>query len=324
MTRPAARTLVVVGLAACALAAAVAVSALAATGARAARPRLAKGRILRIADRAAAAAGDPTPTLIQYSEGTASRANRVAGGDRVPGNRWSYLIAERGAFTQRDVPLPRGAGAPSGDALTLVVDAATGGVSDIGVSNRYPRLAVLGVVRTVIRQLPPGCLQKAPTRLLPEQWRRARTTLAPAGANSIQLCRYSGLNARPPLTLDRARLLGRARPIKGLIGQFDKLPKAPTGAVACPSDDGSQIVAELGYRDGRGVPISVGLTGCRTVTNGSVNRDASGYGTPSRFGPALVVHLQRLLNHGGVTPSELVVRQRGGAGPGGPASRAGS
>jgi hypothetical protein len=106
---------------------------------------------VRIARRAAAQAGDPTPALIQHSAGTRHRANIVASGDRVPGKRWSYLIAERGSFVLRDVSVPPGAPAPRGTVLTIVVDAATGAPTDIGVSDHYPDLAALGTVTTDLR-----------------------------------------------------------------------------------------------------------------------------------------------------------------------------
>ena len=308
MSSPAPRTLVIVALAAGLMfAAVVALSSLAAARSRPDRPHLTESRIVKIAERAAAAAGDRRPSLIQHSEGTRQRANTIASGDRVPGKRWSYLIAERGSFVLKNVSVPPGAGAPRGSVLTLVVDAATGTVSDLGVSNHYPNLAALGAVTTDLRQLPPGCLQKAPTRLPAELWPPARMRLAPRGATSIQLCRYSGLNARPPLTLDRMRLLRAPRLIAELIGQFDRLPAPPRGAIPCPADDASQIVALLGYPHGRTVPVSVGLTGCRSVTNGTVQRTASGSGTPPTFGPRLVRHLQRLLNNGGSTASQPII-----------------
>ena len=307
MIRPAPRTLVIVAVAAgLMVAGVVAVSSLAVARSRPVRPHLAESRIVQIAEHAAAAAGDRMPTLIQHSEGTRQRANAIASGDRVPGRRWSYLIAERGSFVLNSVSVPPGARAPRGSVLTLVVNAATGTVSDLGVSNRYPELAALGAVTTDLRQLRPGCLQKAPTRLPVELWPPARIRLAPRGATSIQLCRYSGLNAHPPLTLDRMRLLRASHLIAGLLDQLDRLPAPPSGTTACPADDSSQIVALLAYPHGRTVPVSVGLTGCRSVTNGTVQRTASGFGTPPTFGPQLVRHLQQLLNNGASTPIEPI------------------
>lgn len=137
----------------------VAVSAAArpSAGHGARKPHLSARRILRIAERAASAAGDPRPSLIQHSEGTRRAANRVDSGEIVPGRQWSYLIAMRGHFVFRDASPPSGARMPTGSVLTLVVDASTGSVTDLGLSNRYPDLARLGPVHTDLRRQPsPG------------------------------------------------------------------------------------------------------------------------------------------------------------------------
>jgi hypothetical protein len=86
--------------------------------------------------------------------------------------------------------------------------------------------------------------------------------------------------------------------VRGLVGEFDRLPPPPPGAVACPNDDGSQIVALLAYRGDRAVTITVGLTGCVAVTNGSLQRTAAGMGSPPAFGPQLVAQLKRLVPAG--------------------------
>jgi hypothetical protein len=113
------------------------------------KPRLAERRIRKIAQAAAARAGDPHPTLIQHSEGTRFEANRIASGDLVFNWQWSYLIAERGHFVSNRAP--PGAKPPSGT-VTLVVDAATGQGTDSGISDRYPHLATLGPVTTDLRR----------------------------------------------------------------------------------------------------------------------------------------------------------------------------
>src|SRR5262249_49458227 len=126
MNRTAIRTVVIPGVGAgLVVISAVAVSAIAATATNPEQPRLPARTVLQIAHRASAAAGEPRPTLIQHSQGTRYRANLVAGGDRVPGRQWSYLIAIRGSFILRDVSVPAGAHPPRGSVLTLVVDAAT-------------------------------------------------------------------------------------------------------------------------------------------------------------------------------------------------------
>jgi len=65
---------------------------------------------------------------------------------------WSYLIAVRGHFSYSGLGPPGSSSTVHGTVITLVVDAATGKVSDSGVSNRYPALARLGKVTTDLRR----------------------------------------------------------------------------------------------------------------------------------------------------------------------------
>ena len=111
-------------------------------------PQLSEARILTLAQTAAARGGDPNPTLIQHGEGTRFDANLVDSGDLVFDWRWSYLIAEKGHFVFTDASGPAGAQPLRGSVITLVVDASTGQVTDSGISDRYPRLAMLGSVIT--------------------------------------------------------------------------------------------------------------------------------------------------------------------------------
>ena len=110
------------------------------------RPRLSEQRLLQIAEHAAANAGDPHPSLIQHAAGPRFEAVLVASGDLVFEWNWSYLIAERGHFRYSGVGLANAT--ISGTVLTLVVDAATGQVTDSGLSKHYPHLRQLGAVMT--------------------------------------------------------------------------------------------------------------------------------------------------------------------------------
>jgi hypothetical protein len=116
------------------------------------RPHLSERRILDIAKKAAARAGDPRPSLIQHSEGTRHNANLVGMDAGVPGRQWSYLIAERGRFVLKNAHTPPGAPPPRGSVLVLVVDASTGQSTDGGVSSHYPHLHRLGPVHTDLRR----------------------------------------------------------------------------------------------------------------------------------------------------------------------------
>lgn len=123
----------------------------------------------------------------------------------------------------------------------------------------------------------------------------ARESLAPAGASTLRLCRYAGLNARPRFALTWSRLLRSRRLVSALVRDLDRLQRFPPGLVNCPEDDLSQIEVLLAYPGGRVLTISVGLTGCRAVTNGSVARTALGFGSPPPMvGPELLGTLERL------------------------------
>jgi hypothetical protein len=113
--------------------------------------------------------------------------------------------------------------------------------------------------------------------------------LAPQGVRSIRLCRYSGVNAHPALTLTHQRLLSQAVILRKLTRELNHLPRPPHGAAACPNDDGSEILAELGYASDHEVRISIRLTGCTGATNGSVSRRAT---------QRLIAQLERLANKG--------------------------
>lgn len=106
-------------------------------------------RILKIALRAAAGAGDPRPTLIQYAVGTHAKANRISSGDTGGGKQRSYLIAERGRFAFNDVGPDNQT--IRGSVITLVLNAKTMHTTDFGLQNNYPKLAALGPVTTLRR-----------------------------------------------------------------------------------------------------------------------------------------------------------------------------
>jgi hypothetical protein len=115
-------------------------------------PQLPEKRILRLAIAAAKQGGDPRPSLIEHAAGTHFNAVLIGQGDLVFEWNWSYLIAIRGHFSYSDVGPPGSSSGVHGTAITLVVDAATGRVTDSGISNRYPPLARLGKVTTDLRR----------------------------------------------------------------------------------------------------------------------------------------------------------------------------
>jgi hypothetical protein len=92
--------------------------------------------------------------------------------------------------------------------------------------------------------------------------------------------------------LVQARLLTDRGLVAKLVGEFDELKRFLPGACACPSDDGSVILALLADPDGRRVTIEADRTGCRGVSNGDVVSIANGLGTP--VGPELERRLDML------------------------------
>jgi len=170
-------------------------------------------------------------------------------------------------------------------AVTVAVSAA---ISGCGTTTRSTTQQAASV------PTPAACSASATAALPAEQWSAARRVLAPAGAGAIRSCRYSGLNAHPRLALVGSRLLASRSGVHQLVTELDRLPSLH-GAVACPNDDGSQILALLAYPGGHQVSISVGLTGCALVTNGTVHRTAAGLGTPRAFGPQLLSSLDHLV-----------------------------
>jgi len=133
------------------------------------------------------------------------------------------------------------------------------------------------------------CALQIPNRLVNRN-SRASTRLVPVGADSLLLCRYGGLNAGPNAgRLAASVTVKAAATIARLTSEFDVLPRQRAG-FHCPMDDGSAIIASFGYANGAPDPVQVGLNGCRTVSNGRLNRTAS-----SPAGAALVRLLERLL-----------------------------
>lgn len=59
-------------------------------------------------------------------------------------------------------------------------------------------------------------------------------------------------------------------------------------------DDMSAVLMRLRYASGRSLSVIVRLTGCESVSNGSLARRAGGVGQQRAVGQALVARLKRL------------------------------
>jgi hypothetical protein len=132
-----------------------------------------------------------------------------------------------------------------------------------------------------------GCAKSAPPALTSAS---TRTELVPPGATAVLLCRYRGLNpAATAHRLVRGKLVTNAAEVKRFVSELDGLPKLQ-GRVPCPMDDGSEITANFRYAHSTPVAVTVGLTGCRNVSNGRLTRTAD-----STTGARLLAQLMRLL-----------------------------
>jgi hypothetical protein len=104
----------------------------------------------------------------------------------------------------------------------------------------------------------------------------AAAVLVPPGATSLLLCRYRGLSPlRTARHLERWTLVAGGSGLAALTAAFDALPELPK-ATACPMDAGGEILAIFRYANEPADPVTVGLGGCRIVSNGHVTRTAGG------------------------------------------------
>jgi hypothetical protein len=85
----------------------------------------------------------------------------------------------------------------------------------------------------------------------------------------VLLCRYHGLNSQTPRHLERQRLVSSPAQITRLTAEVNALPPLAQG-IHCPFDDGREIVMTFGYPNRSEAVVSVGLAGCRVVSNGSL------------------------------------------------------
>lgn len=121
-------------------------------------PEFTTADIPSLAVSVAARHGDPAPSLVQYSQSTRGEANLVAMGAVVPSEEKSYLIVIRGHFVDPIYypPIPPGYDVSSQPStmkysvIALVVDAATGRITDSSHSDNVPDLARLGPVQTAL------------------------------------------------------------------------------------------------------------------------------------------------------------------------------
>jgi hypothetical protein len=116
-----------------------------------------------------------------------------------------------------------------------------------------------------------------------------RSELIPGTPCAMVLSRYRTLHQQP-----RLQLVGRAdirspALLRQLTSEFDALPPAPKGGLACPNDNGSRITVDLKYRHHRTLRLTASLSGCPEARRGFVTRSALG-----RIGAKLIGQLEAL------------------------------
>jgi hypothetical protein len=109
-------------------------------------PRLAA--IVHTARHLAALNGESNPTGIRYVTTTRAKANGLFRAV-VNSNQAVYVIQMHGHFNGATASHPHGSPTPHGTILTVTIDAATGQITDWGLSSEAAPLNRLGAVRTI-------------------------------------------------------------------------------------------------------------------------------------------------------------------------------
>ena len=101
-----------------------------------------------------------------------------------------------------------------------------------------------------------------------------RRTLVPAGAVSLTVCRYNGMNAlggAPQFGLRGIGVTADRATIDKITRELDAL-KPTHGAYSCPFDDGSEDVVGFDYASAPNVVVTVDPGGCNEITNRHIRR----------------------------------------------------
>jgi hypothetical protein len=111
--------------------------------------KLTSDQVTQVALQVAALAGDPSPRSIQHVEAIRGDAVLASSGDVLAESARGedvYLVALDGQFSASFLPKPPGAPVRTGSVMTLVLDASTGRITDVGIKDNTPDLASLGEV----------------------------------------------------------------------------------------------------------------------------------------------------------------------------------
>jgi hypothetical protein len=104
----------------------------------------------------------------------------------------------------------------------------------------------------------------------------ASASMAPSGAQQLLICRYSGF-AEPgtnigAFDLITSRQISDAAAVANLASELDAIPASGPYPIACPADFGGTLVAYFGYSTAPDNPVSVALSGCQSISNGTLTR----------------------------------------------------
>lgn len=103
----------------------------------------------------------------------------------------------------------------------------------------------------------------------PGQSRRRSGPLVPGKPAALLLCRYG---PSPHATLEGSRSVRSAKLVHSLVRGLNGLPEMPSGAVACPRDDGSTMIVLAMYRKAASRVVQVNLSGCLDARRDGVVR----------------------------------------------------
>jgi hypothetical protein len=98
--------------------------------------------------------------------------------------------------------------------------------------------------------------------------------LVPKKPTALALCRYG---PAPGYALEASRLVTKRKVVHRVASGLNALPKMPSGAIACPASDGSEIVVYAMYKRSATRIVHVALNGCLTARR----RDLVRWDTPS-------------------------------------------
>ncbi|MGD0197110.1 MAG: hypothetical protein ABSC56_04275 [Solirubrobacteraceae bacterium] len=136
---------------------------------------------------------------------------------------------------------------------------------------------------------PAPCPRQPLIELPVNSWAAARSELAPPGADYGRLCRYNPFGNHTVRDLAASAVVKGSAKIGPIVSELDAL-KPISSTVFCPADTGSEIDMTLSYPSGHGVFIRVDLSGCETVSNGSITRTAA----TTKAGQRLLATLEQL------------------------------